>query len=64
MFDERLAEFSRERLGGRPVPEDVQILATAQWAGRGHPFERFGITILEPGAQHPLTDISYLSEEE
>ncbi|MGW1617427.1 hypothetical protein ACWCQZ_50830 [Streptomyces sp. NPDC002285] len=51
MFDDRLEEFSRERLGGHPVPEDVWLLATAQWEGRGHPFEQFGITILEPGAQ-------------
>ncbi|MEL5954344.1 hypothetical protein AADR41_06110 [Streptomyces sp. CLV115] len=46
------------------MPEDVRILATAQWEGRGHPFEQFGITILEPRAQHPLTDTSYLSEKE
>lgn len=64
MFDERLKEFSQERLGGRPVPEDVRLLATAQWEGRGHPFEQFGITILEPSAQHPLIDTSYLSEKE
>ncbi|MFI6896106.1 hypothetical protein ACIBM4_18545 [Streptomyces sp. NPDC050256] len=62
MCDERLKEFSRQRLGGRPVPEDVQILATAQWEGRGHPFEQFGITVLEPGAPHPLSDFSYLGE--
>ncbi|MFE9854682.1 hypothetical protein [Streptomyces sp. NPDC005780] len=59
-----MKEFSLLRLGGRPVPEDVRLLATAQWEGRGHPFERFGITILEPGAQHPLTDFSYLGEKE
>ncbi|MFK3728782.1 hypothetical protein ACI2LJ_00770 [Streptomyces sp. NPDC088090] len=64
MDDERWEEFSRERLGGFPVPEDVRVLATAQWEGRGHCFERFGITLLEPGARHPLTDIDYLSEEE
>ncbi|MFI8438693.1 hypothetical protein ACIGJO_34185 [Streptomyces sp. NPDC079020] len=64
MSDERLKEFSRERLGGRPVPEDVRLLATAQWEGRGHPFEQFGITILEPSAQHPLIDTSCLSEKE
>lgn len=64
MYDERLKEFSRLRLDGRPVPEDVRLLATAQWEGRGHPFERFGITILEPGAPHPLTDFSYIGETE
>ena len=64
MSDERLKEFSRLRLGGRPVPEDVRLLATAQWEGRGHPFEQFGITILEPGAPHPLTDFSYLTEKD
>lgn len=64
MYDERLKEFSRLRLGGRPVPEDVRLLATAQWEGRGHPFERFGITILEPGAPHPLTDFSHVGEKE
>lgn len=64
MIAGRLEEFSRERLGGRPVPEDVRILATAQWEGREHPFERFGITILEPGVTNPMTDHSYLSEKE
>ncbi|MEU3399912.1 hypothetical protein ACFY9C_22715 [Streptomyces filamentosus] len=64
MFDERWEEFSRERLGGFPVPEDVRILAAAQWAGQGHCLERFGITLLEPGARHPLTDTDYLSEED
>ena len=64
MCEERLREFSRLRLGGRPVPEDVRLLATAQWEGRGHPFEQFGITILEPGAPHPLTDFSYLTEKD
>ncbi|MEU1470536.1 hypothetical protein ABZ434_20145 [Streptomyces sp. NPDC005761] len=64
MFDERLEEFCRERLGGRPVPEDLRLLATAQWEGSGHPFEQFGITVLDPGAQHPLTDTSYLNEKE
>ncbi|MER7723161.1 hypothetical protein [Streptomyces sp. NPDC096323] len=59
-----MREFSRLRLGGRPVPEDVRLLATAQWEGRGHPFEQFGITILEPGAPHPLTDFSYLTEKD
>lgn len=62
MSDERLDEFSRERLGGCPVPEDVRILATAQWEGRGHPFEQFGITIVEPGVKHLLTDDSYLTD--
>ncbi|MFI6649890.1 hypothetical protein ACIBI8_20025 [Streptomyces sp. NPDC050529] len=46
------------------MPDDVRRLATAQWEGRGHPFEQFGITILEPNAPHPLTDFSYLSEKE
>ncbi|WP_327171374.1 hypothetical protein OG471_15300 [Streptomyces sp. NBC_01336] len=64
MCDERLKEFSRQRLGGRPVPEDVRLLATAQWEGRGHPFEQFGIAILEPSAPHPLTDFRYLSDKE
>lgn len=64
MFDERLEEFCRERLGGRPVPEDVRALATAQREGDGHPFEQFGITVLEPGDRHPLTDTGYLDEKE
>jgi hypothetical protein len=64
VFGQLLEEFSRERLDGRPVPEDLRILAQAQWEGHGHPFEQFGVTILEPGAQDPLTDHSYLSEED
>lgn len=64
MGDERWEEFSRERLGGRPVPEDVRVLASAQWEGSGHPFQQFGIALLEPGAPHPLTDTGYLTEKE
>jgi hypothetical protein len=64
MWGERLEEFSRQRLDGRAVPEDLRLLATAQWAGRGHPFQRFGITVLEPGEPHPLTDDSYLTEQD
>jgi hypothetical protein len=62
VFDERLEEFSRERLGGRPLPEDLRVLATAQWEGRGHPFESSGITVLDPTARHPLADTGYLSD--
>jgi antitoxin component of MazEF toxin-antitoxin module len=61
---ERLAAFSRERLDGAALPEDLRILATAQWEGVGHPFERFGITVLEPGERYLLTDHSYLTEQD
>lgn len=64
VFDERLAEFSRERLDGRPVPEDVRALLISQWEGRSHPFEGYAITFLEPGETHLLLDDSYLNERD
>lgn len=34
MYEERLAEFSRERLDGRPIPNDLRTMLVAQWEGR------------------------------
>ncbi|MFD7628033.1 hypothetical protein ACFV7Q_18690 [Streptomyces sp. NPDC059851] len=64
MFEERLAEFSRERLGGRPVPDDLRAMLVAQWEDRADCRELLGITFREPGQPHPLLDTGYLSETE
>ncbi|MFF5213487.1 hypothetical protein [Streptosporangium sp. NPDC000396] len=64
MLDDRLEQFSRERLGGRPVPDDLRVLLTAQWEGRRGFFKRFGIMFLEPGEVDPLLDHSYLNERD
>lgn len=37
MYEERLAEFSRERLDGRPIPDDLRtmLVIDAERAKRG-----------------------------
>lgn len=62
--EEEWEEFSRRRLAGRPTPPDVRVLLEAQQKGRGHPFEQLGVSLLEAGAQHPLTDFSYLTDDD
>lgn len=64
MYDERLAEFSRERLDGRPIPDDLRVLLVAQWEGRTGFTHLLGLDFFETGEVHPLLDTSYLSEKE
>ncbi|MFI0821594.1 hypothetical protein ACH4TX_38960 [Streptomyces sp. NPDC021098] len=62
MFNERLENFSRERLGGRPIPDDLRTLLIAQWEKRQAFYEQFGIMFLEPGENDPLLEQSYRDE--
>ncbi|MFE4795449.1 hypothetical protein ACFRFL_10165 [Streptomyces sp. NPDC056708] len=64
MYDERLAEFSRERLDGRPIPDDLRVLLVAQWVGRTEFARLLDLDFFEAGEVHPLLDTSYLSEKE
>jgi hypothetical protein len=64
MFDDRLEQFSRERLDGRPLPDDLRALLEAQWAGRQEFYEMSELLFLEPGAASPILDHSYLSEQD
>lgn len=64
MYDDRLAEFSRERLGGREVPEDLRIILIGHWDHDEEIIDLFPVEFLEPGAPHPLRDHSYLNERE
>ncbi|MFE5090868.1 hypothetical protein ACFRCI_10805 [Streptomyces sp. NPDC056638] len=64
MHDERLAEFSRERLDGRPIPDDLRVLLVAQWEGRTEFTRLLDLEFFEAGEVHPLLDTSYLSEKE
>ncbi|NBE56393.1 hypothetical protein [Streptomyces boluensis] len=64
MHDERLAEFSRERLDGRPVPDDLRVLLVAQWEGRTDFTYLLDLEFFEPGEVHPLRDSSHLSQRE
>lgn len=63
-LEARLAEFSRARLDGRPVPQDLRTMLVAQWEGRTDFRDVLGVTFFEPDQVHPLLDISHLSEEE
>ncbi|MGQ7750595.1 hypothetical protein ACUN29_19175 [Streptomyces sp. WC2508] len=64
MYDERLAGFSRERLDGRPIPDDLRVLLVAQWEGRTDFAHLLDLEFFESGEAHPLLDTSYLSEKE
>ncbi|MGY3057663.1 hypothetical protein ACVWZD_001908 [Streptomyces sp. TE3672] len=64
MYDERLAGFSRERLDGRPIPDDLRVLLVAQWEGRTDFTHLLDLEFFEAGEAHPLLDTSYLSEKE
>ncbi|MFJ1880253.1 hypothetical protein [Streptomyces sp. NPDC088137] len=64
MYDERLAGFSRERLDGRPIPDDLRVLLVAQWEGRTDFTHLLDLEFFESGEAHPLLDTSYLSEKE
>ncbi|WP_405898356.1 hypothetical protein OG242_13190 [Streptomyces sp. NBC_00727] len=63
-YGERLAAFSRERLDGRPVPDDLRVLLIAQWEGRDDFARLLGLEFFEPGELHPFLDTDYLSAEE
>ena len=63
-YDERLAEFSGERLDGRPVPDDLRVLLVAQWEGRTDFTHLLGLEFFGPGELHPFLDTGYLSEKE
>jgi len=64
MYEERLAEFSRKRLDGRPIPDDLRVLLVAQWEGRTDFAHLLDLDFFEAGEVHPLLDTSYLSEKE
>lgn len=64
MHEERLAEFSRERLDGRPVPEDLRVLLVAQWEDRTDFARLLHLEFFEAGQVHPLLDTTYLSGKE
>lgn len=64
MYDERLAEFSRERLDGRPVPDDLRVLLEAQWEGRTDFTHLLDLDFFEAGEVQPLLDTSYQSKGE
>jgi hypothetical protein len=64
--EERLAEYGRQRLGGRELPADLRTLLVLQWQrgaaeGAADPLEAMGVTLLEPGETHDLLDHSYLN---
>ncbi|MFC8716402.1 hypothetical protein [Kitasatospora sp. NPDC057198] len=64
MYEEQLAEFSRERLDGRPVPDDLRTLLIEQWEGRDDLARLLHLELFEAGAPHPLLDTDYLSAAE
>lgn len=63
-YDERLAAFSRERLDGHPVPDDLRVLLLAHWEGRDGFAHLLGLEFFEDGELHPFLDTAYLSEQE
>ena len=67
--EEKLAEYARQRLGGRAIPPDLRTLLVVQWqrdatnAG-ADPLEAMGVGLLEAGETHDLLDHSYLNEKD
>lgn len=61
MFEERLAEFSRERLDGLPIPDDLRTMLVAQWENRTEFRHLLDLEFFESGQLSPLLDTSYLS---
>ena len=65
--EEKLAEYSRERLGGREIPADLRTLLVLQWQQGGanaDPLGAMGVTLLEVGETHDLLDHSYLNDKD
>lgn len=63
--EEKLAEYSRQRLGGREVPADLRTLLVLQWErGTADPLGAMGVTLLEVGETHDAFDHSYLNDKD
>ncbi len=65
--DGKLAEYSRQRLGGRAVPADLRTLLVLQWqrgaaAAGADPLGDMGVALLEASETHDLLDHSYLND--
>lgn len=52
-YDERLAAFSRERLDGHPVPDDLRVLLLAHWEGRDGFARLLGLEFFEGASSTP-----------
>jgi hypothetical protein len=66
---EKLAEYSRMRLGGREIPADLRALLLLQWQRdeekpAADPLEAMFVSLLEAGETHDLVDHSYLNEKD
>ena len=65
--EEELAEYSRQRLGGRDLPADLAKLLVLQWqqgAADADPLGAMGVTLLEVGETHNSLDHSYLNDKD
>jgi hypothetical protein len=67
--DSKLAEYSRQRLGGRKLPDDLRTLLVLQWqrgvtAAGADPLDEMGVVLLEAGETHALLDHSYLNDKD
>jgi hypothetical protein len=65
--EEKLADYSRQRLGGRAVPADLRTLLLLQLqrgAADADPLGAMGVTLLEVGETHDALDHSYLNDKD
>jgi hypothetical protein len=67
--EEKLAEYARQRLGGREIPADLRTLLVRQWQpgtadATADPLASMGVTLLEAGEAHDLLDHSYLNDKD
>jgi len=63
-MDDRILEFSRQRLRGRPVPDDLATLLKAQWSGDSGPLDDLEVEFFASGQSHPLIDHGYLNDKD
>jgi len=68
--DDQLAEYSRQRLGGRKLPADLRTLLLLQWQrkaaanGSTDPLDAMGVHLFEAGESNDLLDHSYLNDQD
>jgi hypothetical protein len=65
MSDDRLSQYSSQRLAGRRIPDDLRTLLLLQWQrgdSAADPLSSMGVRLFEAGETHPLLDHSYLND--
>jgi hypothetical protein len=62
--DEKLAAYSRLRLGGRALPPDLRTLLMLQWQNAATPLSEVGARLIGDDEAHDLLEHSYLNDDD